>query len=85
MQKYAVFWKDTQIGEVFLDENSQRYVANLRAIKELKEKGIEIIKPLQTDTEGDIPFLYSVLRNCERFDGNGNEMGYHNNYYSLKK
>ena len=73
MIKYNVYYKETRIGILYIDEaeeNSYCYVADKKAIEDVEKKeNVLIIADARSDRRfGEpIPFFESRIENCKRF------------------
>lgn len=80
MKIYKVYWKDTLIGTLLVNNKQHRYVPNFDGIKKLQ--GIAPLVAQTTrpyDWGNEIPFFSSIIDNCERF-GQEDYTSHTNNY-----
>lgn len=68
MKIYKVYWEDTLIGTLSVNNNMHKYIPNFDGIKELEGKApllSQVTRPY--DWGEQIPFFASRIANCERF------------------
>ncbi len=68
MKIYKVYWKDTLIGTLSVDNDTHKYIPNFKGIKKLEGQApllSQVTRPY--DWGPQIPFFAARIANCERF------------------
>ncbi len=63
--KYIVKYEDIIIGEY----NEQEYIFREDSLKELKDKGYDLLPMINHSIKGKVPFFDNRIKNCKRFPG----------------
>lgn len=86
MQIYKVYYDDTCIGKLCIDENNQyKYVTDKAAIESL-EKETKLIADVKTDKVGEpISFFKVRIETCNRYYGKSEKIAFPNSKYYLIK
>lgn len=86
MKRYEVFYRDTLIGVLEVDETGKhRYTPDEKGVKATKEK-TSLIKEMISGTDGfvdPIPFLQNRLMNAERWGLD--EINYQTDHFTIKR
>ncbi len=77
---YDVYYEDVLIGRY---ERNKNYVIFEEGIRELKEKGYDVLPIVAKFEERTIPFFERRIKNCSRFPGR--KIGYHTDPIELRE
>lgn len=83
MEKYEVYWKDTMIGVLSVNEEQHKYEHIEEAIQKLKQIPFDPAVTRSRDWGEKIPFFSSRLESCKRFPEL--EIGFQTDFYRFKR
>ena len=81
--KYKVKYEDIIIGKYIVDNNNTEYIFRKESLKELKEKGYDLLPIINHSIKGRVPFFDNRIKNCKRFPGK--KIGYHTDGVTLEE
>ena len=83
MEKYKVYWKDTLIGELYVEDGKHKYEPNYENVSKLNEVPLDPILLNSRDFGEKIPFFQTRLESAEKFSDL--PIGFQTDFYRLKK
>ena len=81
--KYIVKYEDIIIGKYIVENNNTEYIFREDSLKELKDKGYDLLPMIDHSIKGRVPLFDNRIKNCRRFPGRF--IGYHTDSIRLEE
>lgn len=85
MEKYAVFYKETRIGTLFVQNGKHRYIPDAESVRAICDRA-SLLLEMREGTDGfvdPIPFFQNRLMHMRRW--NLDEINYQTDWFLLRR